>query len=601
LPLKERGHSDEDYPVNSGAPAAAQRRFHRYVAVLLAATVPVVAIVELMTSFEWTTVALLRLVGSLILASWSIVIARSEEPNAIPIVLGTMVLTGGLVVEEALFGADLTAIDFSTAFGLMMLFAVLVGTLSIGSRVVWAAGLAMSIAAWVLLVGILNHDSVSVLATRAMVALAGVALTTALVGELFNQLNRAIAAYDRSRKLQEAVAHCSEALLVHPGASALEAAARALLEATDADYAYIDRTIGTAEGPRWEILAGARRGAREEPGWRTGNYTVSGPMYRALSGGDTATIQTAELSGPERALYEEDGIKSEVCVPIFVGEVFRGSIGFVDYVRPRVWSDDEVQTLWRAADMIGALWKRQDDAEALERSNQEKDKLLASVSHELRTPLTAIVGLSEEIAANRLSLGHDEIDELTGIIAVQSRELAELVEDLLVASRADFGNLSIRPEAVDLRVQVEMVVNGVHEALLGGHNISITGGEVRAWADPLRVRQIVRNLVTNALKYGGDMIEVVVTDVGGPARVVVTDNGGGVADHETTLIFERYYRSRQTPTQPGSVGIGLSVSRQLAELMDGTLEYLPAKGVTGFELALPPVKEPARWLVSEPV
>jgi len=570
------------------------------VAVLLAATVPVVAIVELMTSVEWTTVALLRLVGSLILASWSIVIARSEEPNAIPIVLGTMVLTGGLVVEEALFGADLTAIDFSTAFGLMMLFAVLVGTLSIGSRLVWAAGLALSVAAWVLLVGILDHDSVSALATRAMVALAGVALTTALVGELFNQLNRAIAAYDRSRKLQEAVAHCSEALLVHPGASALEAAARALLDATDADYAYIDKTINTPEGPGWEILAGARRGDREEPGWRTGIYADGGP-YRALSGGDTAKIQTDELSGPERALYEEDGIMSEVCVPIFVGEVFRGSIGFVDYVQPRVWSDDEVQTLWRAADMIGALWKRQDDAEALERANQEKDKLLASVSHELRTPLTAIVGLSEEIAANRLSLGHDEIDELTGIIAVQSRELAELVEDLLVASRADFGNLSIRPEAVDLRVQVEMVVDGVHEAVLGGRNISITGGEVRAWADPLRVRQIVRNLVTNALKYGGDMIEVVVTDVGGPARVVVTDNGGGVADHETALIFERYYRSRQTPTQPGSVGIGLSVSRQLAELMDGTLEYLPATGVTGFELALPPVKEPARGLVSEPV
>lgn len=567
---------------------------------LLAATVPVVAIVELLTSVEWTTVALLRLLGSLILASWSVVIARSEEPNAIPIVLGTMVLTGGLVVEEALFGADLTAIDFSTAFGLMMLFAVLVGTLSIGSRLVWAAGLAVSVAAWVLLVGILNHDSVSVLATRGLVALAGVALTTALVGELFNQLNRAIAAYDRSRKLQEAVAHCSEALLVHPRASALEAAATALLDATDADYAYIDRTVSTPEGPGWEILAGARRGDREEPSWRTGLYAVSGAMYEALSRGDTSKTQTDELLGPERTLYEEDGIMSEVCVPIFVGEEFRGSIGFVDYLQPRMWSDDEVQTLWRAADMIGALWKRQDDAEALERSNEEKDKLLASVSHELRTPLTAIVGLSEEIATNRLALGHDEIDELTGIIAVQSRELAELVEDLLVASRADFGNLSIRPEAVDLRAQVGMVVDGVHDALLGGRDITVTGGEIRAWADPLRVRQIIRNLVTNALKYGGDTIEVTVTDVGGLARVVVTDNGAGVDDHEATLIFDRYYRSRQTPTQPGSVGIGLSVSRQLAELMNGTLEYLPATGVTGFELALPPVKEPARGLVSEP-
>lgn len=569
-------------------------------AVLFATVVPVVATVELLRSSEWTTVAMLRLFGGLVLASWSVVAARSSRPNAIPIVLGTMVFIGGLDLVEAHFGVDLTAFDFGTTFGLMMLFAVLVGALSIGSRHVWAAGLALSIGAWVLVVGILSEESVTVLATRVLVAVAGVVLTTALVGELFNQLNGAIAAYDRSRRLQEAVAHCSEALLVHPRASALHAAARSLLEATDADYAYIDRTIATPEGPGWEILAGARSGDLDEPGWRSGLYTGNPKMYERLSLGKTVKIRPEDLEGEERARYEEDGIVSEVCVPIFVGEEFRGSIGFIDYVLPRVWSDDEVQTLWRAADMIGALWKRQDDAEALERSNEEKDKLLASVSHELRTPLTAIVGLSEEIAANRLSMGRDEFDELTGIIAVQSRELAQLVEDLLVASRADFGNLSIRPEAIDLRTQVGMVLDGVHDALLGGRSLSVEGEGARAWADPLRVRQIVRNLITNALKYGGDTIEVAVAEIGGLAKVVVSDNGAGVAEHEATLIFERYYRSRQAPTQPGSVGIGLSVSRQLAELMDGTLTYSPTGGVTGFELALPLVTESARRLVSEP-
>lgn len=584
--------------MNSSAPTAAQRRFHRYVAVLFAIVVPIVATVELMRSVAWTRVTMLQLVGSLVLAAWATVTARSDEPNAIPIVLGSMLFTASLVVGEVLFSVDLTAFDFSTAFGLMMLLAVLVGTLSIGSRPVWAAGLAISIAAWVLVVGLLQEEAVSVLATRVLVAVAGVVLTTALVGELFTQLNRAIVAYDRSRRLQDAVAHCSEALLVHPGASALQAAARALLDATDADYAYIDGTIDTPDGPGWEILAGAGRGtARGSEAWRTGLYELT--TFQALSGKNAVEINTEDLEGRERALYEKDGILSEVCVPIFVGEEMRGSMGFIDYAMPRVWSDDEVQTLWRAADMIGALWARQDDAEALEKSSEEKDKLLASVSHELRTPLTAIVGLSEEIVSNRRSLGHDELEELTGIIAVQSRELAELVEDLLVASRADFGNLSIRPEAVDLREQVEMVVHGVRDKILAVRTLSVSGTQVHAWADPLRVRQIVRNLVTNALKYGGEIIEVRVTDARGVAAVVVSDNGAGISENEAHLIFERYYRSGETPTQPGSVGIGLSVSRQLAEMMDGTLEYVAAKGSTGFELALPLAREPARQLIQD--
>ena len=114
-------------------------------------------------------------------------------------------------------------------------------------------------------------------------------------------------------------------------------------------------------------------------------------------------------------------------------------------------------------------------------------------------------------------------------------------------------------------------------------------GDAKAWADPLRVRQIMRNLVTNAIKYGGDQVVVAVR--GGDddrVKVVVSDNGHGVPEREAGLIFERYYRSAQSPTQPGSVGIGLAVSRQLAEMMQGTLDYVSgAGGKHSFELSLP--------------
>lgn len=569
---------------------------------LLATTVPLVAVVELARAVDGTAMPWVRLAGPLALTIWAIVVARSDEPDSVPLVLAVMWFTATLVVVEVLFGVDVTSFDFATTFGLVMLFAVLAGTLSMGSRLVWAGGLAAAVAAWVITVGVLTGDSADAMGVRAIIAVAGVVFTTALVAELYDQLTAAIAVHDRARRLQDAVARCSEALLVHPDSFALHEAVRAVFEATDADYAYVDRTVEVDGELGWEIVTSAEHGivGHENTGWQTGTYSMIPSTYEALVAGEAAVIYTSELSGAERKLYDGDDILSEVCVPIFVGNDFRGSIGFVEYSQDRHWSDDEIQTLWRAADMVGAYWRRQDDAEALRTSNESKDKLLASVSHEIRTPLTAIVGLSEEIVSNRRHMDNEELDDLSRIIAVQSRELAELVEDLLVASRADFGNLSIRPEVVDLHDQVEQVLEGLRESTPTHKSITFSGNSMTAWADPLRVRQIMRNLVTNAVKYGGDRVVVAVREHDEQATVVVADNGGGVDEREVKLIFERYYRSAQSPTQPGSVGIGLAVSRQLAEMMGGTLTYVPGGAQHRFELTLPLANQAADALVPEP-
>jgi signal transduction histidine kinase len=570
------------------------------VAVLFATTAPLVAVVEYIRAVDGASAPLARFAGPVVLTAWAVAVARSKEPNAIPIVLGAMWYIGSLVVVEALFSADVTSFDYTTTFGLLLLFGVLAGTLSRGSRLVWAGGLAISIATWVVTVGTLRGDPVDAISVRAVIAIAGVVLTTALVSELYDQLNAAIRAYDRSRRLQDAVARCSEALLVHPDSFALHEAVRAVFEATDAGYAYIDRTVEVDGRPGWEIVASASRGVGSAGGgWRTGRYEMTPTTHAALLRGEASVVHTRDLAGAEQALYAGDSIVSELCVPVFVGEDFRGSIGFVESTEERRWSEDEIQTLWRAADMVGAYWRRQDDAEALKASNESKDQLLASVSHEIRTPLTAIVGLSEAIVSGRSSMGPDELDELHGIIAVQSRELAELVEDLLIASRADFGNLSIRPEVIDLKDQVERVLDGLRESNPTHKALAFSGEGLRAWADPLRVRQIVRNLVTNAIKYGGDQIVVRARAAGDRVTLVVADNGLGIAEREAKLIFERYYRSAQSPTLPGSVGIGLAVSRQLAEMMAGTLTYEAGEAKHRFELTLPVAVPASDRLVSE--
>lgn len=546
-------------------------------------TIPVIAAFEFFRADHPRTLA--QGTGYVALVLWAVHVGRAERPNAVPLVLVTMWYTGALVVVEEIFAVQVTAFDFASAFGLVLLMSVLAGTLVPRHRLAWSGFLALSVLAWVVIMGSLRGEDAGTTSVRALIGIAGVIFTTALVSMLFDQLAEAIRKQDHSSRLQDAIARCSEALLVHSDASAIGEAVKALLEATDADYAYVDRTIEIDGEPGWEIIAKAYEPGMTERDWERGHYSTIPNIYEAMLSGRAFVVHTRELTGQLRTLYEEDGIQSEVMVPIFVGGDFRGSVGFIQYRDDRRWTEAEIQTLWRASHMVGAYWERLDAAAELRASNESKDRLLASVSHEIRTPLTAIVGLSEEIASAS-GLGEEELDELNSIIAIQSRELAELVDDLLVASRADFGNLSIRSERIDLRDQVELVAKGLRESHRSSE-ITLQGDPVYAWADSLRVRQILRNLMTNAIKYGGDNVTVGVEQREGASCVSVSDDGPGVPDGESDLIFERYYRSVQSPTQPGSVGIGLSVSRQLAELMGGTLSYVVDGPSHRFELCLP--------------
>ncbi len=565
-------------------------------AVLFAVTFPALAIVEIVRTDMRSPLAPIRWASYMVLAIWAIWLTQREDANTMTLVLSTTWFFGILSIIEALYGVEISAFDFTTSFGLVMMLGVFAGTLSAGSRLVWSGAVGLSIALWSITMGVLLKEPVDVIGVRSVIAVAGVIFTTALVSRLFDQLSEAIARYDKATRLQHAIATCSEALLVQTDVFAIYEAVKALLEATDADYAYVDRTIQVDGAPHWEILADAKRNSKVHMGgWKGGEYDRESSTYRALSEGRAISLHTARMKGEEKAAYERDGIGSEVSVPIFVAGTFRGSIGFVSCPDDRSWSEAEVETLWRASHMIGAYWRRQDDQDELKASNESKDRLLASVSHEIRTPLTAIVGLAEEIANSRSMLEADELVELNGIIAVQSRELAELVEDLLVASRAEAGNLSIKPDMIDLRAEVESVVRGVRESHPSSKDLIVDGENVKAWADALRCRQIIRNLLTNAVKYGGERIAVLVRVMGDQAQILVVDDGRGVPSEEQELIFERYYRGRQSPTQPGSVGIGLAVSRQLAELMDGNLRYVDAYGESRFELTLPTVpKESVR-------
>ncbi len=215
---------------------------------------------------------------------------------------------------------------------------------------------------------------------------------------------------------------------------------------------------------------------------------------------------------------------------------------------------------------------------------RSKDEFLAAISHELRTPLTTVYGVAESLQEQYFDMSEEERRELLHLLAVESRDLAHLIEDLLVASRADIGKVVVRKMPVDLQAEVATVLEPIE--LEQG---IVLEAAIEGWAtaDPLRFRQILRNLITNAIRYGGEIIRVESkTNLQG-SFLYVWDNGSGIPEESREAIFEPYQRAHDRVGLPSSVGLGLTISRQLARLMGGDLTYDYISDWSVFTLRLP--------------
>jgi signal transduction histidine kinase len=235
--------------------------------------------------------------------------------------------------------------------------------------------------------------------------------------------------------------------------------------------------------------------------------------------------------------------------------------------------------------MIGAYWERDGARDQLLEVIRSKDMFLASVSHELRTPLTAVVGSSEILRDESVELSVHERAELLDMVVAEGTDLVNIVSDLLAAAKADSGTLTVSSVPVSLRAQAAQVIEGIHEDTEIG--IETTEPSVAGLGDPDRVRQIVRNLITNAMRYGGETIRVEIGRDGDMVLLRVCDNGSGVAEDDRERIFESYESAHGDPGRSGSIGLGLAISRRLARLMGGDLVYRYVAGESVFELSLP--------------
>jgi PAS domain S-box-containing protein len=210
-----------------------------------------------------------------------------------------------------------------------------------------------------------------------------------------------------------------------------------------------------------------------------------------------------------------------------------------------------------------------------------RDEFIATVSHELRNPIAVVLGLSGEMNDDYESFSGEERRKMIEMIARESAEAAWLIEDLLVAHHDDMSKLNLDPRPFAVYPEVE------HIASVTGVIFEIDGpGDATVMADPGRTRQILRNLLSNARRYGGDVVRVVFETQPDTVLISICDNGGPIRPELIERIFEPFGQAGEK-MQSGSVGIGLSVSRKLARLMGGDVSYRHDSNWSCFTVELP--------------
>jgi signal transduction histidine kinase/DNA-binding response OmpR family regulator/PAS domain-containing protein len=319
-------------------------------------------------------------------------------------------------------------------------------------------------------------------------------------------------------------------------------------------------------------------------------------------------ISAMDPSSSLYAVLDGQGIRSLIAIPIFCDSTCAGCLGFDFVVGERTCSSEEQALLVVFAKMLGHIWQRADmetalaeSREAAESASRAKSAFLANMSHEIRTPMNGVMGMLD-------LLRHADLDEqYAGFVdaAYSSADsLLRLINDILDVSKIEAGKLDLESIAFDLEPFVANLLpplalkaqeKGVDCVCMVDPALpqAFTG-------DPVRIRQIVVNLLGNAIKFTSEGAVVLSVEpcsgeeYGKPRmrlRVTVRDTGIGIAEEKHHLLFQPFSQGDASTTrQYGGTGLGLVIVRQLAELMKGTVGFTsyPGQGsVFWVELELP--------------
>jgi len=298
-------------------------------------------------------------------------------------------------------------------------------------------------------------------------------------------------------------------------------------------------------------------------------------VQRAAMVGGIAALAVAALLGSPLIVQLSAPLRKLIRA---TDRIAHGELSF----RVRVRGKDEIGQLARAFNRM---------AEALERSEAARKSLLADVAHELRTPLTVIQGNLEAMLDGVFPLDQESLAP----VYEETLHLGALIEDLRVLTLAETGHLPLSKERLELGELVEGACEAIRPAAAdeGIEVVVETEPGLIVEADHIRIRQVLGNLLSNALRHSppGKAIRVRAFRQGKEAWVEVHDQGPGIAPEDMPHIFERFYRGDPARSGEGT-GLGLAIARELVRLHGGRI-WAENHGGATFTFALPLVAEEA--------
>ena len=225
------------------------------------------------------------------------------------------------------------------------------------------------------------------------------------------------------------------------------------------------------------------------------------------------------------------------------------------------------------------LLKAKEDAE---KANTTKSQFLSRMSHELRTPLNAILGFSQLLKINDLN---DKQNSLNDEVLLAGNHLLMMISDILDLSVIEEGHVALSMSDVSLHRLIEESISLVQHKLdfrnIKIHNLASDQKDISLRVDETRIKEVIVNLLTNAVKYNTDngLVSIGYKPQGnGYIRIYVSDTGKGLTEKEQSEIFEPFNRLGAEYSDIEGVGIGLSISKKLMEIMDGSIRIESEKG-----------------------
>jgi signal transduction histidine kinase len=299
---------------------------------------------------------------------------------------------------------------------------------------------------------------------------------------------------------------------------------------------------------------------------------------------------------PEEVTLTAIGLHSRVAAPLLLGE---RPIGMLAILRRKTdsFDDDEIELaallgrlLASGVQNIRAYESERATVAELRRLSALRADFVSLVSHELRSPMAAVIGAARTLEERWRELTVDQRTAFLALIADETNRLATLIGDVLDTSRIEAGTFSYRFGEVDV---AELVRDTVAGFALHQEEVTVVANAERQLpkvrGDRERLRQVLQNLLENAVKYShaGEEIGVRTWARNGRVHVAVEDSGPGIPREHHELIFERFGRANVGLGKPGT-GLGLFIARSIVEAHGGrlTVESTPGEGAT-FTLALP--------------